>query len=302
MAQHLVAPDRAANIPEFVALAPNAIGRIREQFLDDFSFARAGNEFYRDGEPDRAIESYRTALSLNPNNAVAHQRLGFLLYHVKDLPQEGLAHTQTAVRLDPKNGFAQFDLGFALFASEDPTNALVHLAEAVRLMPNGYDQNYNAVEMNFVLAMTQYQLALWEQCAASLRTVLRLAPQHARANYLMAVARARLGETQTALRFFDQAIHADAQLAQTPEFYDVLSANYIQQGSFVEGLKAAEKGRQLAAQAGLTQKAAELQQRVEYCKSLLAPETRRPAALTQIDISRKALRFRKILLASARPI
>ncbi len=273
--QHMVGPDRAANIPEFVALAPNAIGRIREQFLDDLSFARAGNEFFRGGEPDRAIESYKTALSLNPNNVVAHQRLGFLLYHVKDLPQEGLSHTQTAVRLDPKNGFAQFDLGFALFASEDLTNALVHLAEAVRLLPNGYDQNYNAVEMHFVLAMTQYQLALWEQCDGSLRTVLRLAPEHARANYLMAMARARLGETRTALPFFDQAIHADAQLAQSPDFYDVLSANYIRQGAYAEGLKASERGRQLAAQAGLTQQAAELQQRVEYCKGLAAPK---PAA------------------------
>jgi tetratricopeptide (TPR) repeat protein len=270
--QHLVAPDRAANIPEFVALAPNAIGKIHEQFLDDFSFARAGNEFFRAGEPDRAIESYKTALSLNPNNAMAHQRLGFLLYHVKQLPQEGLSHTRTAIRLDPQNPFAQFDLGFALFAGEDPTNALVHLAEAVRLLPNGYDQNYNAVEMHFVLAMTQYRLALWEQSTGSLRTVLRVAPEHARANYVMAMARARLGETQTALPFFDRAVRANAELAQLPDFYDVLSANYIQQGSFVEGLKASEKGRQLAAQAGLGQKAAELQQRAEYCKSLVAPK------------------------------
>ncbi len=273
--QHMVAPERAANIPEFVALAPNAIGKIHEQFLDDYSFVRAGNEFFQDNEPDRAIESFKRALSLNPNNLIAHLRLGFLLYHVKHLPQEGVSHTQAALRLEPQNPFAHFDLGFALFADGDLTNALGHLAQAVRLLPNGYDRTYDAVEMNFVLAMTEFRLALYEQCAASLRTVLGLAPQHAQASYLMAMARARLGETQTALPFFDQAIHADAHLAQLPDFYDVLSTNYIRQGSYVEGLKAAEKGRQLAAQAGLTQEAAELQQRVEYCKSLLAPK---PAA------------------------
>jgi len=32
---HLTAPDRAANIPEFVNTHPGAIVRIREQFLDD---------------------------------------------------------------------------------------------------------------------------------------------------------------------------------------------------------------------------------------------------------------------------
>jgi tetratricopeptide (TPR) repeat protein len=182
-------------------------------------------------------------------------------------------HTQAALRLEPQNPFAQFDLGFALFANGHPTNALAHLVQAVRLLPNGYDQNYNAIEMNFVLAMTQFRLALYEQCAASLRTVLGLAPQHAQANYFMAMSRARLGETQAALPFFDQAVRADAQLAQLPDFYDVLSANYVKQGSYGDALKAAEKGRQLAEQAGLAQQAAQLQQRVQECKRLLAPKS-----------------------------
>ena len=45
--EHLVAPGRAANIPEFVALPPNGIVKVRERFLDDNSFTRAGNEFFR---------------------------------------------------------------------------------------------------------------------------------------------------------------------------------------------------------------------------------------------------------------
>ncbi|MGO8675127.1 MAG: tetratricopeptide repeat protein [Limisphaerales bacterium] len=276
--QHMVGPERAANIPEFVALAPNAIGKIHEQFLDDYSFVRAGNDLFQGRQPDLAIESFKRALALNPNNAMAHQRLGFLLYHVKQLPQEGLSHTRTALRLDAQNPFAQFDLGSALLAGGDPTNAVGHLAEAVRLLPNGDDQLYNAAELHFTLAMAQYRLGLWEPCAGSLRTLLCLAPDHARANYFMALARARLGETQTAVPFFDKASYFDARLGRSPDFYDVLSANYIQQGSYAEGLKAAEKGRRLAARAGLTRKAAELQQRVEHCKGLLAPGNRQDGA------------------------
>jgi tetratricopeptide (TPR) repeat protein len=268
--QHLVGPERAANIPEFVALAPNGIGKINEQFLDDYSYARAGNMLLHDGEPDRAIKSFNTALSLNPNNAMAHQRLGFILYHIKNQPEQGLLHTRTAVRLDPANAFAQYDLGFALFARSDWTNAAVSLAEAVRLLPNGYDINYDPVEMHFVLAMTQYRLGRYEQCGGSLGNVLRRAPRHARANYFMAMARARLGETQTALPFFDQAIRGEADLARLPDFYDVLSANYVKEGAYAQGLEASEKGRQLAVQAGLSQQAAQLQQRVEYCKGLVA--------------------------------
>jgi Tfp pilus assembly protein PilF len=42
------------------------------------------------GRHCQAIAKYRTALSMNPNNAMAHQRLGFLLYRVKHQPQEAM--------------------------------------------------------------------------------------------------------------------------------------------------------------------------------------------------------------------
>jgi tetratricopeptide (TPR) repeat protein len=267
--EHMVAPGRAANIPEFVALAPEAIVKIREQFLDDYSFTRAGNQFFRAGDTDKAIENYRTALSLNPDNAMAHQRLGFLLYRVKHQQEEAMEHSRTAVRLEPSNPFARFDLGAALFEHKDFTNAAIHLAEAVRLLPNGYDRQYNALEMNSLLALTQSQLARYDQCIGPLETVLRLEPEHPRANYLMAMARAKLGETQTALPFFDHAVRADPSLAQQPDFFDLLSRNYASQGLYHEGLKASEKGSRLAVQAGHGQQAAKLQQRAEECRRLM---------------------------------
>ncbi len=47
---HLTAADRAANIPEFIPWEAEAIEHIREQFLDDVSFRRAGDEFYKGGD------------------------------------------------------------------------------------------------------------------------------------------------------------------------------------------------------------------------------------------------------------
>ena len=47
--EHFTAPDLAANIPEFVNAESEAIRKIREQFLNDYSFVRAGNEFFRHG-------------------------------------------------------------------------------------------------------------------------------------------------------------------------------------------------------------------------------------------------------------
>ena len=272
---HLVAPGRAANIPEFVNLPANAIVKVREQFLDDYSFTRAGNEFFRAGDAEQAIEKYKTALAMNPNNATAHQRLGFLLYRVKRQQQEALAHTRAAVQLEPNNPFARYDLGFALAEQGDRSNALPHLAEAVRLLPNGFDRQYNAVEMNFFLALTHYQLEHYGQCIPALATVLRLAPDHARANYLMAMARAWLGETQTARPFFDQAVRSEQHLAQLPDFYDLLSRNYVKQGLYDQALKTSQAAYKLAVQAGRGPQAARLQERVEYCRSFVS-EPRAP--------------------------
>lgn len=275
--EHMVAPGRAANIPEFVPLPPEAIVKVREQFLDDYSYVRAGNELLRGGDPDRAIEKYRTALSLNPNNAMAHQRLGFLLYRAKHQQQEAMEHSRRAAALEPHNPFARFDLGAMLYDQGDFTNALLHLSEAVRLLPNGYDRQYNAIDMNSLLALTQYHQALYAQCVGPLETVLRAAPDHPSANYLMAMARARLGETETALPFFDHAIRADPKMARVPDFLDLLSRNYVSRGLYDEGLKASEKARLLAVEAGRSQQAARLEQRAQECRLHLAANSTPPS-------------------------
>jgi len=267
---HMVAPQRAANIPEFVSLSSDAIRRIKAQFLDDYSFTRAGNQFYLSGEPDKAIENYQRALELNPDNPMAHQRLGFLLYRVKRQPEEAMAHSRIAVRLEPRNPFARFDLGGALFEHNDPTNALVHLAEAVRLLPDGYDENYNSLDMHFLLAQAQYRLGLYSQCLSSAGQVLALQPGHARANYLMAMALAWGGETAATLSFYDRAVEAEPRLGRVAEFHDLLSRNYAAQRQWDEAAKAAEKAAGLASASGraaqasaLRTKAAEYQARMK---------------------------------------
>ena len=264
---HLVAPERAANIPEFVALGPEAIVKIREQFLDDFSYTRAGTQLMRAGDADPAIQKFRTALELNPNNATAHQRLGFLLFHAKHQTREALEQSQAAVRLEPHNPFAQHDLGVELASGGDLSNAVPHLAEAVRLMPNGFDRQYSAVNMNFALADACYQLKLYAESLPPLETVLRHSPRDPQANYLMAMARAWLGETDTTAPYFHAAVRSQPHLADLPDYYDLLSRNCANLGRYAEGLRLSEKGCQLALAAGRSRQAAALQQRADYCRT-----------------------------------
>jgi tetratricopeptide (TPR) repeat protein len=76
----LTAPDRAANIPEFVNAAPAAIQHVREQFLDDVSYARSAWEYFKANDFGGAERQARKALELNPKNGDALHYLGLALF------------------------------------------------------------------------------------------------------------------------------------------------------------------------------------------------------------------------------
>ena len=120
--------------------------------------------------------------------------------------------------------------------------------------------------MNYALAETRYRLGLYAESIPALQAVLTRAPSHGRANYLMAMAKAWLGETETTLPYFDNAVRSEPRLAQLPDYYDLLSRNYITQGLFSKALSASDKGCQLAKAAGRPDQAARLQERAEYCR------------------------------------
>jgi hypothetical protein len=144
---HLTSPDRAANIPEFVNPSAPAVRRIDEKFLDDYSFLRAGNQFYMAGDADNALLQYAKALALNPNNVQAHQRTGFLLYNVKERREEGMTHYLDALRLGPDHAPTNYDIGMAFLSQDKIDEAIGCLSQAVQQVPKGIDKQYNPVDM-----------------------------------------------------------------------------------------------------------------------------------------------------------
>jgi len=126
----LTAPDRAANIPEFVNCAPDAIKRIHQQYLDDLFHTREGSRFREAGQYHRAEEAYRKALSLNPSSADAQYGLGLALSGQGRLAQ-AIDHLNTAAELDPDNANVLRDLAWLLATS--PPKELRNGLRAVRL-------------------------------------------------------------------------------------------------------------------------------------------------------------------------
>jgi Tol biopolymer transport system component len=91
--------DRAANIPEFANGPADAILKIREDYLDAYSYYRVAEAFHLGGDFDRAIPAYRKAIQCNPKNYLAYVKLGVLLYG-KGKKDEAAEQFKAAINLN----------------------------------------------------------------------------------------------------------------------------------------------------------------------------------------------------------
>lgn len=261
--EHLTAPDRAANIPEFVRAAPDAVGRIQAQFVDDESLARTGYNCESLGDVPGAIRHYEAALRANPRSVHAHQRLGFLLQNTQGKGAEGLAHTLEALRLDPQDGCAHFDLGMARLDQGRLDEAVAEITESLRLLPGGFEGRYNPGDMEFNLGMALLLQGNATASAQHLERATTLKPANGRAHHCLAFALAHLGRVDEAAQRYARAIQLQPELDQTPELPDLIASVYAKAGRTAEAIGQATKALELARKSGNTELASQIKQRLE---------------------------------------
>ncbi|MCX8108639.1 MAG: tetratricopeptide repeat protein [Verrucomicrobiae bacterium] len=210
---HLVDKDRAANIPEFVDLPPDAIGKINEEFLDDHSYVRAGDEFYRAGEYENAAEKYTRALALNPDNATAHKMLGGSLARL-NRRSEAIHHLKTALRLAPADAAAWYNLGMAYAEEGDTTNAIASLEAAARCLesqttaPYMYGESGPALPESIHLSLGRHYESVGRiaEAEAQYRKACQAAPDYADTYNHLGIVLLRTGRTDQAEQCFRKAI------------------------------------------------------------------------------------------------
>ncbi|MBA4388930.1 MAG: hypothetical protein C0404_13185, partial [Verrucomicrobia bacterium] len=222
--EHFTSPDRAANIPEFVAAAPDAIREIRPRFLNDVSFFRAGDAFLRAGDVDGARAAYEKVLGINPRNVEAQYNLGFILCGLGET-DKGIEYYRKALELDPGMISARRNLGLALEKQKRFEEALAHYNKILELMPRDVTNHLSAarclsaqgrraeavahcrkaveVAPESVLVIHQLGTALcengeMEQGIEQLRKVLTIDPRRADVH-------ADLGQAFTRQKKFDEA-------------------------------------------------------------------------------------------------
>ena len=141
--ENFTSDRRAANIPEFANIRPDAMQRVVEDFLDDVNLLRQAEQLVAYfGLHAKSVYYYRRALKLNPRNMKARVHLGIALAStgkMRDAEQEFLR----ALKQDPAHAEALNNLAsvyarthrpeqavkmYTTFLSSQPDNASAHLS------------------------------------------------------------------------------------------------------------------------------------------------------------------------------
>ena len=189
--------DRAANIPEFVALSADSIAKIKEQFLDAYSFLRAGMANERTGNYPGAVRSYRRGLEVEPENPELLNALGFSLFQ-QGKSQEAVAAFEKALAADPKHWKAHNNMALASIDLGELEEAEAHYRESLAIEP----QPAIYSDLGFVLE----RQGMTEEANELYRKSLELDPESAAAHYNLAASLARRGEFTVAERHFRAAL------------------------------------------------------------------------------------------------
>jgi tetratricopeptide (TPR) repeat protein len=206
--EQLTAPDRAANIPEFVAAAPDAITRIDPRFIDDVSLWRSGMALMDAGDPKGAGERFREALKLNPRNSQAHLTLGNTLEAAGN-DDEAMSHYTEAVRLDPTSANGHVNVGNIFLKRNDHERAIAEFQLALASEPKNLYAHYN-------LGQSYLAQGKLHEALAHLIEVQRQSPDNATLCFLLGKVNERLARRTEAVRYYKEALrirpdHAEAK-------------------------------------------------------------------------------------------
>jgi tetratricopeptide (TPR) repeat protein len=213
----------AANIPEFVPLPADAIAKIQEQFLDAYSFLRAGMANERTGNYPAAVKAYDRGLAVEPENVELLNAKGFALFQQGESEQAVISLAK-AIEIDPKHWKAHNNMALASVDMGEFEIAEAHYRESLAIEPQPAIYN----DLGFVLE----RQGLPFEAVDMYRKSLELDPDSPAAHFNLASTLARSGE------FAEAEQHFRAVLEKDPgsQAYTGLGIVLWQQGRQDEGI------------------------------------------------------------------
>jgi len=150
------------------------------------------------GRYQDAIESYKQAIRIEPDYAVAHYNLG-VTYGSLGRYQDAIESYKQAIRIKPDFAEAHCNLGVAYGILGRYEDAVEAFKQVIRINPD-------LVEAHYLLGITYGKLGRYQDEIESFKQAIRIKPDFAEAHYNLGVAYGELGRWQDAVESFKQAI------------------------------------------------------------------------------------------------
>jgi tetratricopeptide (TPR) repeat protein len=185
-----------ASMPAFAAAqtARQAGSYAEAVRLNNRGVAQMGQQF-----TEKAADSFAEAMKADPKlaQAVVNEGIALMTLQKLDGAKEAL---QKAIALDPKNPQAWYNLGLAQHAGNELDTALKSFQEAVKLDPRDVDSYYFE-------GVCYAELKDFDKAIAVFKQALAINPLHASAEFALARALQRSGNTQDAREHFKTFQH-----------------------------------------------------------------------------------------------
>jgi tetratricopeptide (TPR) repeat protein len=200
-----VAFERRVWIAIFLLCLAAAPVQAQRGRLSQSSQERSANEYLKEGTEylsarryDKAIDSLKQALALNPNLAPAYLNLGSAYMQLGSYP-DAAESIRRAIAINPKDAESRFELGNVYIAMRRPVEAAESFKEALRINPS-----FANAQMG--LGNVYLNVGQMEQAVTAYLEALRLNPGLVGAHHNLGIAYMRLGRTDAALESLKTAV------------------------------------------------------------------------------------------------
>jgi tetratricopeptide (TPR) repeat protein len=264
--ENSTAANRAVNIPEFVNIPPDGFQSLEVPAAEFYGRSDKARALAKQGKEQEAIEEWKKAIALNPEEDKAHNSLGLLLTQAGRF-EEALTEFERTKTLNPEFRGIHSNTGVAL-------TGLGRYEEAAREFETALQLEPDSTETHNHYGRLLLQQGRMDDAIAHFRKVLETTPDHPTAHNNMGFALASLGKMAEAEAELRKSIAVDPSNAEAHNFLGlVLVGKKEMAGAEAEFRKAIESdpnypgvhynlGRALMEAGRLPEAAAELEKAV----------------------------------------
>jgi tetratricopeptide (TPR) repeat protein len=225
---------RGGNVMMTINIVNDAFVRPVRPVLRDVGFYfNRGNDHSNSGKYEEAIESYKQAIKLNPDDAYAHTRLG-VAYRKSGMYEDAIESYKQAIRINPDDADAHQSLGYAYVLSGKYKDAIESYKQAIRINPDDADAHIG-------LGIAYGRLGKHKEAIESYKQAIRIDPDFVLAHNGLGVAYRNLGKYEEAIESYKQVIEIDPDDASTHYYLGLSYIMLKDRGSAMEQYKILKK-------------------------------------------------------------